>query len=147
VAHISSGDAQANAAAAIAWQWSGEDPQAVGKWAASFPESATRSRAFESLINRWAQNDTYAAGSWLRTLPSGESRDAAVGAFARHIANADPQTAVEWAASIGNESQRYSQIEPLVITWMRNSGDQASAWISASSLPQEMKARLLAGKR
>jgi hypothetical protein len=99
------------------------------------------------LANCWSQNDPYAAATWLGTLSQSPSRDAAVGAFARQLAASDPQTAAQWAQTIGNESGRDAQLESIVRSWLNTDSNRAMAWINASSLSDEVKAKLLPQQR
>ncbi len=98
-------------------------------------------------MNRWSQNDPYAAGAWLGTVPPGESRDAAVNAFARRIVSSDPAAAVQWAQTVANKGMRNSQLETIASAWMRTDPNSAAAWIASSSLPNDVKARLLPPRR
>jgi hypothetical protein len=70
-----------------------------------------------------------------------------VGAFARQLAASDPQTAAQWAQTIGNESGRDAQLESIVRSWLNTDSNRAMAWINASSLSDEMKAKLLPQQR
>jgi hypothetical protein len=94
-------------------------------------------------MNRWSQSDPYAAGAWLGTLPAGQSRDTAVAAYTRRVASTDPQTAAQWAETIANESIRNSQLESVASAWLRTDASRATSWITNSSLPDDVKARLL----
>jgi hypothetical protein len=106
-------------------------------------EGPVRQRAAESLINRWGQTDPYRAAAWLGTLPQGASRDSTVVAFSRQISANDPQSAVEWAQTIGNDATRNSQLESIVTSWVKTDAKSAMAWIAQSSLPQNLKDRLM----
>jgi hypothetical protein len=135
--------AQESAVGTIASRWADEDPQAASRWAATLPEGRVRERAVNDVIGRWAEIDPYNAASWLSTLSQGSSRDSAVAIYAGRIASSDPQTAVEWAETIGNEKARNSQIESIVRSWLDTDASAAKMWLAVSSLPEEIKARLL----
>ena len=64
-------------------------------------------------------------------------------AYTRRVATTDPQTAAQWAETIANDSIRNSQMESIASGWLRTDSNRATAWISNSSLPDEVKARLL----
>jgi hypothetical protein len=64
-------------------------------------------------------------------------------AFTRQISGNNPQTAVEWAETIGNDNTRNSQIESIVMSWEKTDSKAAMAWIAQSSLPEEIKHRLM----
>jgi hypothetical protein len=66
-----------------------------------------------------------------------------VGAFARQIAGADPANAAQWAATIGNEDSRNGQVESILRNWINTDSSKAIAWITSSSLSNEMKAKLM----
>jgi hypothetical protein len=100
-------------------------------------------RYLDKVMGRWSEIDSYNAGTWLSTLPQSASRDSAVVTYARRIAASDPQTAALWAETIGNERTRNSQIESIVRNWLNTDSSGAKTWIAASSLPDEIKARLL----
>jgi hypothetical protein len=76
-----------------------------------------------------------ALAAFVRHLVSAER-----GTYARRIATSDPQTAAQWAETIGNERMRNSQIESIVRNWLNTDSSGAKTWISASSLPDEIKA-------
>jgi hypothetical protein len=59
------------------------------------------------------------------------------------LAGSDPATAAQWAETIGNEDSRNVQIETIVRNWMSIDSNKAVAWINASSLSAEVKARLM----
>jgi hypothetical protein len=80
------------------------------------------------LIGRWAELDPKAAVAYAQDFPEGSS---------------DPQAAMQWAATISNENLRSTEVEALAGAWLKTDPNSAATWIAGSSLPDEMKARLL----
>jgi hypothetical protein len=76
-------------------------------------------------------------------LPDGKSRDAGVTAYVQRLIATDPVTALEWAQTIGNQNTRTTQLETVVSAWMKTNPDDASSWVTQSSLSSDVKARLL----
>jgi hypothetical protein len=74
-------------------------------------------------------------------------RDQAISNSMWQLFNNDPQGAVSWVAMIGDEKMRNGRLENLADNWLRNDEDAARAWIPTSSLPDDVKSRLLSQKR
>ncbi|MDB6017762.1 MAG: hypothetical protein JWR19_2251, partial [Pedosphaera sp.] len=70
-------------------------------------------------------------------------RDAALGAYASHVANNDPADSVQWAQKIQDPAQRANTLENTARLWLAADPTAAQPWIAKSSLPDEIKIRLL----
>jgi hypothetical protein len=97
----------------------------------------------QRLLGSWAHSDSAGAASFLQSLPAGKSRDAAISSFVGSLAYQEPEMAAPWAASIADEGARHRQMEMVAQNWLRFDSAAATAWINQSSLPQDVRNRLL----
>ncbi|MEA3187762.1 MAG: hypothetical protein QOD99_1592, partial [Chthoniobacter sp.] len=84
---------------------------------------------------------------WLDTLPAGGLRDGALRSASYQFMSEDPPLAARLIAGIGDDKIRNSQYENLANNWMRSDPQGAALWIAQSTLPPDVKTRLLAAKR
>jgi ferric-dicitrate binding protein FerR (iron transport regulator) len=66
-----------------------------------------------------------------------------VGSFVGSVTYSDPATAVAWAASISDPQQRNNRMENSARTWLQQDEAAARAWVQQSTLPDNVKQRLL----
>jgi hypothetical protein len=59
------------------------------------------------------------------------------------MAQSDPRSAISLASGIANADDRSKAQQNVVRRWKRSDPAAATQWINSSSLPQDVKARLL----
>ena len=122
------------------------DPRRAAEWTQSINDERTRSIAARSLAELWARSDPAAAAGWVQQQTSGPTRDAALEGIAHVIFRRGPDTAFEWAQQIGDPGARREALLNLGWRWLLKDREAATAWISASNLPPDVKARLGRGQ-
>jgi hypothetical protein len=91
-------------------------------------------------------NDPQGAVAFVQSLPQGKSKDQVAQNLSMNIARTDAQAAIALASGIADPTQRSSAQQGVVRTWMRNDSAAATQWVNSSSLPQDVKNRLLQQK-
>ena len=91
----------------------------------------------------WGRNDPTGSGQWLATLPEDKGKQNLVQNFANSIAYQYPELAAPWAEALTEETARNSALENVAQQWLRTDSTSARAWIDKTSLPDDVKQRLL----
>ena len=117
-------------------------PEKAAAAVAALPQ-AHRTEAMRSLISQWASKDMTAAAAWLDKQPAGVAKDSSLRTLAGKIADDDPRSAMSWAASISSTAEKSAAMENIARQWMRNDPAAARSWIATSSLPPEIREKLL----
>lgn len=81
-----------------------------------------------------------------QSLPAGNIRDKCINRSLGSMARSDPQSAIVLASGIASADLRSKAQQSVVKIWMRNNPAAATKWINSSSLPQDVKTRLLEQK-
>jgi hypothetical protein len=123
-------------------QWAGASPEAAATFVERLPASE-QSGPMESLVGNWASKDTESAAAWLDRRPAGPAKDAALRTLSRKIAQEDPEAALTWVNGISDEKERLRQTESIARDWIRQNPTEARAWVSTSTLPEDLRRRLL----
>ena len=140
------GKPQSDAVVGIVQRWTQQNPESASAWVSAFPEGELRNVVVENFIKLWAQRDPRAAGDWLNTMAAGPGRDSGLRAFAEQIGPQSPRTAAKWASAITDPQMRVAQLEMTSRIWMQSDPSAARDWILKSSIPLEVRDRLLAGR-
>ena len=110
----------------------------------SLPEgSPGRMKATTGIAFSLMYNDPQGAVSFVQSLPEGKSKEQATVNLSMNIARNDPQAAIGLASGIADPGQRSRAQQNVVRTWIRNDPAAATQWVNSSSLPQDVKTRLL----
>lgn len=117
-------------------------PEKAAAAVAALPQDQ-RSKAMESLVRTWSSRDMSAAGQWLDKQPAGPAKDASLRTFANQMADDDPQSAMAWANNISDAREKQRAMEQVARQWVRSEPEAARAWISNSSLPPDVRERLM----
>lgn len=130
---------------AVASVWAYSSPRQAAEWIRQLPEGAAREQALQRLITAWAGAKPEEAAKWLGTLPDGGSTDFAIRAYSNTLVQASPEQAFQWANTISGEAARQQQLERVAASWILQDEAAARVAITGSNLPENTKARLLAG--
>lgn len=123
-------------------QWAGMSPEEAAKYVGHLPASE-QSGPMDALVGNWASKDTEAAAAWLDRRPTGPTKDAALRTLSRKIAQEDPEAALTWVNGISDDKERARQTESIARDWIRQNPTAARAWVSTSTLPEDLRQRLL----
>jgi hypothetical protein len=93
-------------------------------------------------LSYWLLQDASAVRAFVQSLP-GDLQTQAATAVAPGLAQKDPQGAMTWAETLSSPAARSSAQAAVFARWRENAPGAAEAWINASNLPAETKARLL----
>jgi hypothetical protein len=134
---------QERAVAKVASAWAETDPRSVLTWIDSLQAGPIRERAVREIVSTWAGRDAASTESWLMNQPLGAGRDSAVEAYVRSIQYSNPSTAFVWAQSIADVGTRLRAVEMVADMWLAKDAKAAAETIQASTLPPEVRAKLL----
>jgi hypothetical protein len=110
----------------------------------SFPEgSVQRGNVATAIAFSMMHRDPQGAVSFVQSLPEGKSKDLAAGNLSVQIFQIDPQSIINFASRIVDSDIRSNAQQSIVRRWMRNDPAAATQWVNSSSLPQDVKTRLL----
>ncbi|MEM9444093.1 MAG: hypothetical protein AAGA18_01960 [Verrucomicrobiota bacterium] len=123
-------------------QWGEYDPGGAANWLMQFKEDE-RLSGVSSLAYEWLRSDVNSAMDWIDAMPYGPSRDAGVENIIDRFYESDPEGAFAWAKSIASDKSRYSKMERVARKWLEQDEGKARVEIENSSLPDEVKSRLL----
>ncbi|MEY2905944.1 MAG: hypothetical protein RLZZ408_415 [Verrucomicrobiota bacterium] len=138
------GDAQNQALAQIGKYWGRTDQKAALDWANQQTDPAVKSRILEGVIE--GVEDGKEAFKIAQSLLTGDSQNKIIKEVLTDLACFDPQSAIVLASGIPNADDRSKAQQNVVRIWMRNDSAAATQWVNSSSLPQDVKARLLQQK-
>ena len=90
--------------------------------------------------------DPNSAFQLAQSLPAGNSRNNSIKSSLGSMAQSEPRSAIGLASGIPNADLRSKAQQNVVEIWKRRDPTAASQWVNSSSLPQDVKARLLQQK-
>jgi hypothetical protein len=99
-------------------------------------------RTIEPVISNYVNSDPVAAESYVKNLETGPVRDNAVSALVRG-STGDPATLMPLAASIEDEGDRNRTMGVAYMKWAREDESAAKSYVESSTLPDNVKERLL----
>ena len=132
-----------NGIMSIASQLANDDPVTAAEFLDTFPDSDAKNNGIQQVADQWARVDPVSASEWIGELPPGPTRDSAATSLIRHIQNDDPGRAIAWAQSLSDESNRHNQEFQVYRNWMRHDETAALESLAGSTLPDQMKRRLV----
>jgi hypothetical protein len=139
------GNDQSRATASLMVRWASEDPEAAAKWAATLSDEKSRVGAYQNLVMGWAFVNPTGASQWLAGLPDDENRQSLAQTFVSYIGTQSPSVAAPWADSLTDVNERNKAIQLVGKVWLQTDADRAKAWLATTSLPDDLKQRLLKG--
>jgi hypothetical protein len=100
-------------------------------------------RGIPATPGREMSGDPTSNGGWILKLPTGGLRDAALRSYSTRLVKAEPGEALQWADMISDEQIQQAQVTSVLQKWMQRDAASASVAVQNSSLPEDLKARLL----
>jgi hypothetical protein len=76
-------------------------------------------------------------------LPADASKDAAIVSFSNQVFEDDPQAAYRWAESVGDPTQRQSEVYSVLMRWTHADPAGAANAVQNSTLTDDQKNQLL----
>lgn len=123
------------------------DPASIAEWAEWAPAQLQNDwfgqDFHETLVKHWADTDLPATAEWVAELPENELREVAVGELVSELHESEPESAFLWSETIQDPVQRHVEMERAARNWMNEDPVAARNGITASNLPETMKAQLL----
>jgi len=126
--------------------WALKDPKAALDFANQQTDPEVKSRILSGVIDSVAMKDPKGAFQLAQSLPAGNSRNNSINRSLGSMAQSDPRSAIGLASGIANADDRSIAQQSVVKIWMRGDPAAATQWVNSSSLPQDVKARLLQKK-
>ncbi|MFZ0616143.1 MAG: hypothetical protein WAN16_06800 [Chthoniobacterales bacterium] len=140
---IPPGNQQNQAIDTIAANWAMNDKKAALDWANQQTDPEIKSRILDGAIRAMQTTDPKGALEVAQSLPVGKSRDNKIIVSLFSMAQSDPQSAIGLASGMEDADLRSKAQQSVVTRWMRVDPAAAAQWVNSSSLPQDMKNRLL----
>ena len=134
---------QNQALSRIARNWAQTDQKTALDWANVQTDSEVKSRILGGVIEGMSVKDPNSAFQLVQSLPAGNSRNNIIITSLGSMAQSDPQSAIALASGIAEADDRSKAQQNVVRRWKRRDPAAATQWINSSSLPQDVKARLL----
>jgi hypothetical protein len=138
-----SGFFQNQALSRIGRNWAQTDQKAALDWANQQTDPEVKTRILGGLIEGMSVKDPNSAFQLVQSLPAGDSRNNIIITYLGSMAQSDPQSAISLASGIAEADDRSKAQQNVVRRWKRSDPAAATQWINSSSLPQDVKARLL----
>jgi hypothetical protein len=140
------GDAQNEALSTIGYYWDRTDQNAALDWANQQIDPEVKSRILEGVIAGMSAKNPNSAFQLAQSLPAGNSRNKSINLSLGSMAQSDPQSAIGLASGIADADLRSKAQQNIVLIWKRRDPAAATQWVNSSTLPQDVKARLLKEK-
>lgn len=140
--HLPSGKERQLAVGFLAKRWIGYDQQATLTWVESLTDEAEKKAAYTGMLKSWASIDSHSASAWLTNLPEGPLKWEAASGLIGTLQLRDPSSALSWAIAARGSEWGESNLESNVITLGRSDLEETTRIISASDLPDNLKAEL-----
>jgi hypothetical protein len=121
------------------------DPRDALEWSVQQPVGNERKFAVRSAFRQWAQRDRAAALAWAAAIPeSDRAADWLAPVVAMYVAMVswqDAEEAIAWAQHIPDDAQREAALVTIARRWRDRDPARAEAWLAASPLSEEARAR------
>ena len=140
------GDVRNQAISTIANNWARTDQKAVLDWANQQTDPEVKSRILAGVIRTMSVKDPNSAFQLAQSLPSGNIRDYSINRSLGSMAQSDPRSAIALASGIADADLRSKAQQNVVEIWKRRDPTAATQWVNSSSLPEDVKTRLLQQK-
>ena len=140
------GTVQNDALSTIAYHWARTDQKtakAALDWANQQSDPEVKSQILQGAIQGMLQTDPNSAFQLAQSLPAGDSRNNLINNSLGTMAQSDPRSAIGLASGIADANLRSKAQQYVAEDWKLRDPDAANQWINSSSLPQDVKARLL----
>jgi hypothetical protein len=134
---------QNQALSAIGKNWALTDQKAALDWANQQTDPEVKSRILRGVVEGMSVKDPNSAFQLVQSLPAGNSRNSIIITSLGSMAQSDPRSAIALASGIADANDRSKAQQNVVEVWKFRDPTAASQWINSSSLPQDVKARLL----
>jgi hypothetical protein len=134
---------QNQALSRIGRNWAQTDQKAALDWANVQTDPEVKSRILGGVIEGMSVKDPNSAFQLVQSLPAGNSRNRIIITSLGSMAQSAPRSAIGLASGIADADDRSKAQQNVVRRWKRRDPAAATQWINSSSLPQDVKARLL----
>jgi len=140
---LSDARAQQAALLGVLKGWADVSPKAAAICAANLPAGDLQDAAVFKVVNEWSFRDARGAAAWVSTFPEGKLRDKAVGPVIFWGQGQCPAAIADMLDAIGSAELTEKYGETLASIWISRDAAAARLWIARSTLPSDVKQRLL----
>ena len=147
LAQMQEGEAKAEATARVIGDWARVDPAAAADLMRKQTDEEAVRDGMRQLIPAWVAKDPAAALQFANSYEAGPARDSALQSYVWSNQSASPSELVRVAETIGDEGDRSRTVGIAAARWMRESPDEAKAYIQQSTaISDEAKERIIEGR-
>ncbi|HSP41605.1 MAG TPA: hypothetical protein VLO11_01935, partial [Luteolibacter sp.] len=147
LAQMQDGEAKSEATAQVIGDWARVDPAAAADLLRKQSDEEAQRDGMRQLMPAWVGKDPAAALEFATSYEPGPVRDSALQSYVWSNQTAEPSQLVRVAESIGDEGDRSRTLGMAAARWMRESPDDARAYIQQTeSLSDGAKERILEGR-
>jgi hypothetical protein len=147
LAQMQDGEAKAEATAQVIGDWARVDPAAAADLMRKQSDEEAVRDGMRQLIPAWVAKDPAAALQFANSYQPGPARDSALQSYVWSNQSASPSELVRVAETIGDEGDRSRTVGIAAARWMRESPDEAKAYIQQSTaISDEAKERIIEGR-
>jgi hypothetical protein len=147
LAQMQEGEAKSEATAQVIGDWARVDPAAAADLLRQQTDEEAQRDGMRQLMPAWVGKDPAAALQFANSYEPGPVRDSALQSYVWSNQAAEPSQLVRVAESIGDEGDRSRTVGMAAARWMRESPDDARAYIQQTeSLSDDAKERILDGR-
>jgi hypothetical protein len=131
------------ALAEVVTNWATQQPKDAANWVLAQSDPDDQKNGFQAVMNFWAVIAPEEAANWIEGLNSGPARDTAAEFYAKAVTPWAPDLGAKLIVSlIPNEAGSQPALD-CVHQWFELDPTAASKWITASSLPGDIKKQWL----
>jgi len=147
IAMMQDGAAKNEAAARVIGDWARTDPAAAANLLKQQSDEQAQRDGMRQLMPAWVNQDPAAALQFANSYEPGPVRDSALQSYVWSNQTAAPSELARVAESIGDDGDRSRAVGVAAARWMRESPDDARAFIEQTeSLSDGAKDRILDGR-
>lgn len=140
---LSDASAQRAALLGVLNGWTHVSPEAAASYATTLPAGDLQDAAVIQVIKEWSFSDARGAASWVSTFPESKLRDKAVEPIIFWGQGQCPAAIADMLDAIGSAELTEKYGATLASIWLSRDAAAARLWIGRSTLPSEVKQRLL----
>jgi hypothetical protein len=142
VSQLAVGEVRDAATRKLVTGWATVDPESAAAWTQrNIQDGTERTQALGLSLAELIERNASRAETFAASLPAGPEHDGVIQFAAERMAVRDPQAALRLAGAISDETTRHVVMQQAYLAYHKLAPQQADAWLAATSIPAEIKAK------